>query len=442
MNTFHSTCLLSLGLVVACGCRREETAIVEFEPNMVFAYNMADFAEQPMERAAAETSLAVLDLFGTPDLPRWPEFLADEGEEFAQLVDREHLERAAGPLGAGRGLYRKHCATCHGITGNGRGPLSAGSNPYPRDYRLGKFKFKNTPIGSKPTKEDLTYLIANGIPGTQMGKIEELTPEDIEALVDYVVYLSVRGEVERELLFFAGDELDYLDEEEPESLYDPSLNSETASDEDKELFEEQWETIQDIVFDVTEEWVEAPEKVKPVPERDPSLVPDTAEEVLAALASEGESPIKESVARGRELFLGERASCSKCHGKTGKGDGQTNDYDAWAKDWTSRFGIDPTDEEAHIPLLVRGALPVRKVSPRNFEEGVFRGGSQPEHLYQRIALGIEGSPMPAAPLKPEEIWDLINFVRSLVVPKEEEEGMTAEPPAEQVAAFNAVRKGI
>ena len=86
--------------------------------------------------------------FGTPDDPIVP---AVEG---AELLDLHKLKMAAGPVGSDedgspRGLYREHCAHCHGITGDGNGPTAAFLNPYPRDYRPGKFKFKSTPIGLK-----------------------------------------------------------------------------------------------------------------------------------------------------------------------------------------------------------------------------------------------------------------------------------------------------
>lgn len=403
-----------LGLVLLCGCAEEGPVVAEFEPNWVFAYNVGQRSEQPMDLAMSQTQQALQDLFGTPDEPKLPEFVSED-DEYASLISMDHLIKASGPADASeRGLFRKHCVTCHGVTGNGRGPTAALVDPYPRDFRLGRFKFKSTPIGTKPTKQDISYLIQHGITGTTMVKIPELTDADIEALVDYVIYLSWRGEVERSLLFEAG-ELDFTDSENPESLYDPSLKN--GSEEQKELFADQWDLLQEFVLDVADNWLEAPDEVKDVPERDATVVPDTAEEVLAAMQSSESSPVKESVARGKELFLGEKAACSKCHGKEGKGDGQTDDYDEWAKDWTKKFGVDPTNEEAHIPLIARGALPVRKAIPRNFSEGVFRGGSEPEQLYRRISLGIEGSPMPAAELEPQQIWDLINFVRSLYVPE-------------------------
>src|SRR4030095_4002279 len=102
--------------------------------------------------------------------------------------------------GSPRGLYRKHCAHCHGITGDGAGPTAAFLNPYPRDYRLGKFNFKSTPIGQKPTHEDLKKIVLDGIPGTAMPSFKLLPDLEVEALVNYVRYLSIRGETERDLL--------------------------------------------------------------------------------------------------------------------------------------------------------------------------------------------------------------------------------------------------
>lgn len=430
---------LILCVLLGSGCRPpavEKTA--QFEPNLVYAYQMGERSEQSFDAALDQTTQAVTDLFGTPDEPKIPSIVADD-PELGSLVSLENLKLAAGPVGAeGQGLYRKHCATCHGVTGNGRGPTAALLNPYPRDYRLGRFKFKSTPIGVKPLKADMAYLIKNGVAGSSMVKIPELTDKDIDALVDYVIFLSWRGQVERSLLLEAS-ELDFTDPEEPESLYDPSLKL-SENEDDVELFEEQEELAADFALEVAESWARAENSVREIPDRDKSLVPDTFEQVLAALASSGDSPIKESVARGKELFLSEKTSCAKCHGKGGLGDGQTNDYDEWTKEWTSKFGLDPKEEAAHVPLIARGALPVRNVSPRNFSEGVFRGGRTPEKLYQRIALGIEGTPMPAASVGPEQIWDIVNFVRSLYVPKPESQSTEGEQAQPETSAQRPVEQ--
>jgi len=61
------------------------------------------------------------------------------------------------------------------------------------------------------------------------------------------------------------------------------------------------------------------------------------------------------------------------------------------------------------------------IIPRNFAEGLFRGGSDSKDLYRRIMQGIDGTPMPAATFvdgqfDSEDVWHLINFIRSLETP--------------------------
>jgi hypothetical protein len=75
---------------------------------------------------------------------------------------------AAGPVwsdeaGGKHGLYRRHCAHCHGISGDGRGPTAMILNPYPRDYRPGVFKFKSNFNPHQPTDDDLRILL-DGVP--------------------------------------------------------------------------------------------------------------------------------------------------------------------------------------------------------------------------------------------------------------------------------------
>jgi mono/diheme cytochrome c family protein len=48
---------------------------------------------------------------------------------------------------------------------------------------------------------------------------------------------------------------------------------------------------------------------------------------------------------------------------------------------------------------------------------VYRGGRRPVDLYYRLDSGINGSNMPASGLKPDEIWDVINFLQVLPYPR-------------------------
>ncbi|MCE9552900.1 MAG: c-type cytochrome [Planctomycetes bacterium] len=95
-------------------------------------------------------------------------------------------------------------------------------------------------------------------------------------------------------------------------------------------------------------------------------------------------PDAKSIARGKELYV--KQSCHSCHGNEGRGDGQQKMVDA-------------------------EGLPTR---PRDLTRGIYKGSPDPTSFYRRIALGMPGTPMPAsANLKPEEITDLVNFLRSL-----------------------------
>ncbi|MEM0927382.1 MAG: cytochrome c, partial [Planctomycetota bacterium] len=188
---------------------------------------------------------------------------------------------------------------------------------------------------------------------------------------------------------------------------------------DLELYDESMEIADEILADIADEWFEAEDDVVDVPAVPDGIpVADSYEEFVSLRQGEQAEAMESSIARGRELFQGKVASCSKCHGEQGKGDGQNNDYDDWTKDWTSRVGLDPKDLDTLVPLMARGAMPPKNAKPRNLSEGVFRGGESAENLYRRIVQGIEGSPMPSSTFVPgqyekEDIWHLINFVRSL-----------------------------
>ena len=404
-----------IGGVALSGCKAERA--IEFEPNMVFAKGIEIQSGYPMQKALSQTQDALKGLFGSPTDPQMPEIL--KSTDYADLISLDRV-KAAGHVEGKVGLYEKHCATCHGVVGNGRGTTAALLDPYPRDYRAGKFKFKSTPRGSKPLREDLEYVIGHGIEGTSMKAIPELKPDDVKVLTDYVIYLSIRGELERNLLRQA-EEIDF---ESGDSLFDLSLAS-SSETEKKDKFKEQSTNVDDTLAEICESWLEAGDRVKDIPEIPEGIpVPATRAEVLAAKQSSEDSPLKKSIARGYEVFRTEAAACGKCHGKEGYGDGTNVDYDDWTKEWTTRIGIEPTDEQSQIPLVARGALPPRRILARDFRLGLFRGGSEPERIYRRIAEGIDGTPMPAASIPVEDIWHLVNFVRSFDSPPE----LEAETP--------------
>jgi mono/diheme cytochrome c family protein len=231
------------------------------------------------------------------------------------------------------------------------------------------FKYTSTGVAAKPLREDLERMLRRGNPGTAMPSFDVLPDDQIEALIEYVEYLSMRGEKELYLLQHV------VDQGEPLPL-----------DMDR--------VIDEGLRPVAESWAKARQMVVEPPEPPPTDTP----ELLA-----------DSIAQGRELFLSDRAQCSQCHGTEGRGDGSRSPlYDIWneAKREKKRWWF---------------RLPIQQLRPRDLTEGTFRGGSRPIDLYWRIHTGIKGTPMPpggpvlgaAGALEPEEIWHVVNFVRSL-----------------------------
>lgn len=408
-----STLAIVVALCLISGCH-SEPAQLEFEPNLVHAMKYQIKEGIPMEQAGEDAFWVTTEMFGTPEDPKLPTVVAED-ENLASLVSLENLHQASGRIGEeGRGLFQTHCVTCHGTTGNGRGELSSTMAPYPRDYRKGVFKYKSTERGAKPTREDLAGLIKNGIDGTRMVAMPNLTDQEVQSLVDYVIYLSWRGELERQLVDDAVYELDF---ESGDRIIDPTAQN--ATGEPKEKFDDSWGLAEDFVTEIGESWLEAPDEVVEVPDPPEGfVVPDSHGEFLAAMQDDRAATLTASVERGGKLFKGKIASCSKCHGEQGRGDGQNTDYDDWTKEWTLGIGIKPDDRESLIKLLARGALPPINATPRNFALGAFHGGSTAKSLYLRIIQGIEGTPMPAVTFVPgefeeDDVWHLINFIRSL-----------------------------
>ncbi|MGI9472318.1 MAG: cytochrome c, partial [Rubripirellula sp.] len=379
-------------LIAICllGC---DARIERFEPNEVYSLTMARSRSAAAEIASEDAADVVEELYGTPDDPKWPLPTSAGG------VKPQNLLRAAGSVssekdGTHLGLFREHCVTCHGLSGSGTGPASVFQNPYPRDFRHGVFKWKSTDRGSKPTKADIRKLLLDGIPGTAMPSFALLSPDDLDALVDYVIYLASRGEVERRLTSAAIDELDY-DESRPET--ELVLSSSDAT--------EGGEVVAEVVSRVASDWAESEAKA--------------ATSEMPVLSGEA---LNESVDRGRDIFHGKIANCVGCHGPAGNGNVPTLDYDDWTKEYSTKIGLTPSDREAMRPFREAGALRPRPIQPRNLQDGVFRGGGDAASLYQRISQGIAGTPMPAVEitdqptgtgLSQDQAWDLIRYVQSL-----------------------------
>ncbi|MEM9365718.1 MAG: cytochrome c [Planctomycetota bacterium] len=360
-----------------------------FRSNGLYALTLAHSRDANMDAASEDVSGVITGLFGSPDEPRWPvDLLADPElrRRANDLLDMDRLRQAAGPQSSDQddrhsGLYREHCVICHGVGGDGAGPASRFQSPYPRDFRAGLFKWKSTPRSEKPTREDLHRVLQNGLPGSPMPSFSTVAPEDREALVDYVIYLAVRGQVERELLAVAVDEFAYDGQRPSEAAW--QLRSIKPSDS-KELTEAQ-EAVVEVVEKVIGDWVSSSVKASPVP----------------AIPGDEFWTEETTLAKGEALFHGPVANCAGCHGKSGAGGVPLVDYDDWTKEFTTRIGVSPDDRDAVKPFRKAGALPPRQVEPRRLAEAWPRGGGDPATLYRRIQHGISGTPMPGVMIDAE-----------------------------------------
>lgn len=85
----------------------------------------------------------------------------------------------------GHVLYETHCASCHGNTGKGDGPLAQLQWPKPRDFTAGIFKYRAT-RGAIPSDTDLLQTMKMGIPGTAMPGWDLLSLNDWKSILSHV----------------------------------------------------------------------------------------------------------------------------------------------------------------------------------------------------------------------------------------------------------------
>lgn len=282
------------------------------------------------EELRDQVQKAVRDYTGTALVPR---MLGDEEFDTDQIMH-------------GQSVYMKRCQQCHGVTGDGKGPVAGSLYPRPRDYRKGVFKFTSTPYGSKPRRADLITTVTRGVPGTSMPSFDLLPKKDLEAVVDYVLILTHRGELEG------------------------SLGYEAAAEEELDA-----DYIPDYVTEIVGDWHSAEyatvRPLTPMPEF-------TAEHIRA----------------GRKAFL--TKGCSKCHAEDGRGHMPGNiGKDTWgfttsAADLTSgmlRGGQRPTDIYQRIFSGINGTpMPAFKNTL----------SSEPETIWNLVAyvLSVSNSRRP------------------------------------------------
>jgi mono/diheme cytochrome c family protein len=243
------------------------------------------------------------------------------------------------------------------VAGNGRGPTAAWVNPHPRDYRLGKFKFTSTKGGNerKPRRADLLRTLREGIESTSMPSFGLLREAELEALVSYVIHLSMRGQIEFQVMkeILMGD-------------------TELADAGVSKRVDEYMDATNDA--SIPGSWKAAA--------ADPNLI-------VPEVPFPPKAERKASVQRGWQKFKEQTgAGCIKCH--TDYGRQSLLFYDDWG-------------------TIGR---------PADLTTGILRGGRRPIDLYWRIHSGINGSNMPSfsQSLSSKDIWDIVNFLQVLPYP--------------------------
>jgi mono/diheme cytochrome c family protein len=329
---------------------------------------------RPEDREKLEEGLE--KLFGTPADP----YVAGPTKKLKGISSaaRGLLKLRDATLEKGSRLYRLNCLHCHGLTGDGRGPTAPWVDPHPRDYRLGIFKFTSSKQDQgvrKPRREDLARTIREGVEGTSMPSFKLLDDDDVEALVSYVIHLSLRGETEFLVM---------------QQLLKPKHGVKNIDKELRDwlsiLANDRWLGAANPMNAIDPSERDYPYKTKkgqPIQPR--GSYPQEEQEAV-------DKALTESVRNGQKLF--KDRGCIGCHIDYGR---QTRYlFDAWG-------------------TIVR---------PANLTLGVYRGGRRPIDLYYRVHAGINGVNMPALissdpaddkgrQAQEKVVWDIVNFLQVL-----------------------------
>ncbi len=93
-------------------------------------------------------------------------------------------------LEKGKAVFTVNCATCHGDTGDGKGPAGQYMNPKPRHFVTDAFKGKDGKGKiKKPTVQQVFDAVTAGVTGTSMTAFAHLSEEDRWAVSYYVLSL-------------------------------------------------------------------------------------------------------------------------------------------------------------------------------------------------------------------------------------------------------------
>ena len=335
------------------------------------------------DRQELDTTLT--KMFGTPAKPTIN--AEATGIDKAALAE---LKLDDATLAKGSTRYRIHCMHCHGVPGDGRGPTARWVNPHPRDFRAGLFKFQSTnrDVTNMPMRSDLLRTLRQGLEGTAMPSFSLLSDADLDAMVSYVMFLSLRGLTEIK------------------AISDMDLDTKAQVLKASDPIPESLKFWASKIF--TEGWLAA---------NQPNA------EIKVAEYPYSEKEFADSVKRGQMIFTANPTAEFK---KEFFAHAQEKDpkleKDAIEAKYNEVIGVKCVSchidygRQAKFKFDEWGTL----VRANNFTLGIFRGGRRPVDIYYRVHSGIPGSEMTpfSKSFKDQDryLWDVVNFVSVMSYP--------------------------
>jgi len=275
-------------------------------------------------------------------------------------------------LDKGRMAYMHYCYACHGVNGDGKGPAAHGFRPPPRDFRTAMYKFGSVRSGELPSDADLNRIVESGLHGTPM------LDWDIQA-----------GERERIVAFIKTF---------PQPPCDEAVSGKEACDKELAEFPDgkpsKWLT----------KYTRGKKKGQLKPIGKPITVPET---------DPWAGKTQEAIAKGQELYH-LKAQCANCHA------GYMTRQELSALSEKVEGKPMTTFRAAMYQGIVLAAKdnPYKvNLMPPDFTLNPLRSirkGQEVHDLWRLIAAGV-GGVMPAwiDGLKPDEIWALSHYIKSL-----------------------------
>ena len=103
----------------------------------------------------------------------------------------------AGDPAAGEIIFNANCASCHGVSGKGDGPVGLALEPHPRDFTVAAFKFDADGSGTPGEDTDLVMVIQNGAMkfggSPLMAPWPTLSEEQVTDVIAHIRSLKVEG---------------------------------------------------------------------------------------------------------------------------------------------------------------------------------------------------------------------------------------------------------